>query len=121
MYSLQQTVKERRDLSQIEIARIPWSVIIFWPGGVSKGVQVQAVEIGEAAGDDEQVVVGQAVEVGAGEGCQGVAHDSAAAEEAHGLAREVELAGEGEGLEGEVGLGEFPDESVEVGVGAGEV
>lgn len=71
--------------------------------------EVQEVEIGEAVGDDEEVVVGEAVEVGAVQGSQGAAHDAAAAEEAHALSGEAGLVGEVEGLEAEGGVGELSD------------
>lgn len=83
--------------------------------------KLQALEVGEAVGDDKDVVVGESVEVCAREGRQGVAHTSAAAEEAHGVPREARLAREAEGLEWEGRGGELSDKGVEVWVAVTEV
>lgn len=70
------------------------------------------MEVGEAVGGNEEVVVGQVGKVGA---CDGRQHDTRAAEElAHGRAGEM-------GLVGEVVVGEFSDSDVEAAVGVGEV
>lgn len=54
------------------------------------------MEVGEAVGDNEEVVVGQVVKVGA---CDGRQHDTGAVEElAHGSAGEMGLVGEVEGV-----------------------